>query len=281
LRDDVSWVDRDGQIVAPITAHDAVFVIQRALDRRTEANSPELLYIIENAERVHALEEPSQEDLQSIGVWAEDDHTLKIRLVEEASYFPVLLSLPIMKPVPKQLIERLGEDWVESGEYWSNGPYLFAHLNSEETALLCEDEPENCATINPHYHDLDNIKIAAISLLSYSSAEDAVESYIHGDLDFFEVYSRDWELILNNPELMDDMHPFQDYGTAGLGFNTSKPPLDNVLVRQALAHSIDREMLIATSNEPWNMPATTLTPPIMAPREKLATELNWNLDLMT
>jgi oligopeptide transport system substrate-binding protein len=278
LRDDISWVDRDGKIVAPVTAHDAVFAIQRALDRRTKASSPELLYIIENAEEVHALEQPTQEDLESIGVWAEDDTTLKIRLVEEASYFPVLLSLPIMKPVPKQLIEEQGEGWIESGEYWSNGPYLFAHLTPEEVLVLCEEITENCSAINPHYHDLENIKIAAISLLSYSSAEDAVESYIHGDLDFFEVYSRDWELILNNPDLIDDIHPFQDYGTASLGFNTSKPPLDNVLVRQALAHSIDREMLIATSNQPWNIPATTLTPPIMAPREKLATTLHRNLD---
>ena len=77
------------------------------------------------------------------------------------------------------------------------------------------------------------------------------------------------------------MHPLQDYGTVGLGFNTNKPPLDNVLVRQGLSHLIDREMLIATSNEPWNIPATTLTPPIMAPREELATTLNRFLDQMT
>jgi dipeptide transport system substrate-binding protein len=146
---------------------------------------------------------------------------------------------------------------------------------------LCEDEPENCATINPHYHALEDVQIASISLVPTLDSEVALEGYKSGELDFIQIYPRDVDLASDYPDLMNEIQPFIDYEILGLGFNTSKPPLDNVLVRQALAHSIDREMLIATSNEPWNMPATTLTPPIMAPQEKLATELNWNLDLMT
>jgi oligopeptide transport system substrate-binding protein len=264
LRQDVSWVDRDGEIVAPVTAHDAVYAIQRALDRRTEAKNAELLYIIENAEAVHALEDPTQEDLQSIGVWAEDDYTLKIRLTEPASYLPSLLSLPLIKPVPKQVIQEFGEEWIESGEYWSNGPYLFAKLTPEEIMVLCEEITVNCAAINPHYHDLDKIDIAAIRLLSIPTAEMAVANYLNGELDFLELYPQDWDLIASQPELADDFYPIQDYATMSLGFNTSKPALSDRLVRQALAHLVDREMLMATCSEPWKMPATTLLPPIMA-----------------
>ena len=53
-------------------------------------------------------------------------------------------------------------------------------------------------------------------------------------------------------------------GVHFVAFNMARPPFDNALVRQAFAHAIDRELIVAMAQKygkPNWTPATTLTPP--------------------
>ncbi len=53
-------------------------------------------------------------------------------------------------------------------------------------------------------------------------------------------------------------------GVHFVAFNTTRPPFNNTLIRQAFAHAIDREVIVAMAQKygkaTWT-PATTLTPP--------------------
>ncbi|MGH9256355.1 MAG: extracellular solute-binding protein [Vicinamibacterales bacterium] len=79
----------------------------------------------------------------------------------------------------------------------------------------------------------------------------AFEMFKRGDLDHYYVnVSRQWVEELNFPDiqrgLIQKRKIFNDAptGTQGLAFNTRRQPWDDVRVRQALAHLLNRDMLI-------------------------------------
>lgn len=133
LRNDLFWVRPQSrqpnglwnvQAVSPVTAEDVVYAIQRVCARETGTPDAVILFIIEGCEQLYSLSDPSPSDLESIGARTIDETTLEIRLVKPAAHFLTISSLWIMRPVPKFIVEESENDWTNSNNLVTSGPYV-------------------------------------------------------------------------------------------------------------------------------------------------------------
>src|SRR5215470_8797452 len=79
----------------------------------------------------------------------------------------------------------------------------------------------------------------------------AVEMFKKGDLDFYPVSAREWVEEFGNLDRLDQgviqkrkVYNELPLGTLGLAFNTRKPPYDDIRLREALAHLLNRPLII-------------------------------------
>ena len=127
LREDARWSDGE-----PVTAYDFVYAWRRAVD--PVLASPYAWYMelmsIENAAAVIRGELP----VESLGVEAPDSHTLQVRLTHALPYFPQMVVHGTTFPVPRQVIETHGAEWVRPENIVSNGAYVLTeHVPGERS----------------------------------------------------------------------------------------------------------------------------------------------------
>ena len=53
---------------------------------------------------------------------AVDDSTVQFTLVAPTGFFPTVASLWTLRPVPAESIAEFGNDWINVGNAWYNGP---------------------------------------------------------------------------------------------------------------------------------------------------------------
>ena len=97
LRDDVQW--SDGQ---KVRAQDFEYSWKRLLDPKTASQYAYILFDIENAQEYN---EGKLADASTVGVRAQDDFTLLVRLRQPASYFLTLTTFEVTFPHRQDIIE--------------------------------------------------------------------------------------------------------------------------------------------------------------------------------
>ena len=240
MRNDVFWVhynSTSGEVeqMHPVTSHDVEYGVKRILNPETGSPYAHMLYIIKNAEAVNTGE---RTDMGSIGVNALDDYTIEFTLEEPAAYFPVITSMWATKPVPREPIDNYGGLWTEPNNIFTNGAYSLQEWVHNDHLILNK---------NPYYYGAENVSIDTINFFMVNESSEALSMYENGDLDVTNVPCRDvLDGIIASPaeKLATELNFIPSGCTYYYGFNTNKPPVDNALVRQALAHAIDRQALI-------------------------------------
>ena len=107
LRDAV-WSDG-----TPVTADDFVYAMQRVVDPKTASYSAFLLNPVKNAEKITHGKGPTS----SLGVEAPDPHTFVIHLEHPWLLLPLYAGTRVMWPVPRHVVEKLGDAWTKPGNY--------------------------------------------------------------------------------------------------------------------------------------------------------------------
>lgn len=224
LRTDAAWTD--GQ---PVTAHDFEFAWRRVLDPALNSPQAPLLYDVRQAQAFHTGQ---ARDPNALGVRAVDPWTLVVDLEAPTSYFMHVLAHLATFPVPRHVVAAYGADWAHPAHLVSNGPYR-----------LQEWEPGKRITFVRHsrYHDrvAGNIERVEIDLAEdWSNYPVAYES---NQLDVISLGPSTFERMRDHHagEYVSGPGPSTNY----VGFDTSRPPMNDVRVRQALAHATDRETL--------------------------------------
>ena len=183
----------------------------------------------------------TEDDLQAliegVGVSAPDTYTVQFSITTPAPYFPVIAGLWINAPQYREVIEAAGEGWTEPGVIVTNGPYVLTdwHHNDSMTAEK-----------NPFWYGWDEVEgnIDRIELAMVGDPSSAFAMYETGALDTTIVPSPDIPTVESGATLGQEVHRYPTACTASIGFTTTKPPMDNVLVRKALSAAIDRQSLI-------------------------------------
>ena len=244
LREDGRWSDG-----MPVTAHDFVFSFRRLMDPRTAASLAYFLYAIEGAAEVNAGEAP----LDALGVSASDAHTLEIRLAQPFPFLAERLIYPTGYPVPRHVIEKLGDDWVKPGNMVGNGAFVLAEWQPQASVRLAK---------NRHFREAQTVALETVSYFPTADRNAAYNRYRSGELDIIgdfppaeiEWLRREMPNHLRLAPLLSMMY---------LVFNVSEPPFDDLRVRQALALALDRELLVSRVMKSDEMPSASFVPPIV------------------
>ncbi len=246
MRKDVKW--SDGK---PVTAHDIEYAVKRTCDPATASDYAYVLYIIKGAKEVNAGEIT---DLSHIGVKAVDDYTIQFALNHPAGYFPGIAGMWVARPVPRWAIEKYGDKWTEPENIVTNGSYLLKEWKHEDELVMAK---------NPDYYDADKVDIDVVRSVIIPEDSTGMAMYEAGELDSTPCPLEDIDRVKADPVLSKEYVNMPDVCTYYYGFNTTKPPFDNPLVRKAFSAAINRQALIDFILKGGQTPATTFTCPGM------------------
>ena len=227
LRDNLFWTAGE-----PITAQDVVYSWRRVLDPQTASEYAGQLFYVKNGEDYNSgkIKDPSL-----VGVRALDARTVQVELNQPTAFFLDLCAFQTLSVVPRQVIEKYGEDWMRARPLPTSGPYLLDFWRLNDKIRLRK---------NPFYWDAANTKSGIADYLCLSAPGTALNLYETGQADI--IWHRDF---LPN-ELLDvlgkrpDFHAFHYLGTYFIRCNTTRPPFDDPRVRKALALTIDKQRLV-------------------------------------
>lgn len=242
---DAKWSDG-----VPVTADDFVFSFRRLMDPKTASEYAYLLYFIKNAQDVNDGKAP----LTALGVRAIDPHTFEITLDHPAPYLPEILKHQITFPVPKHVVERWGDAWLEPEHYVSNGPYklVFWKLGDHIHAVR-----------NPYFYDNASVCIDQVDYWPTADPIAAERRVKRGELDANNDIQSSRIAYLRGPGHMAPyvrVHTF--LGVAYLVFNVRDfPALRDQRVRLALSMGMDRDFITQKLDRAGEQPAYTMVPP--------------------
>jgi len=226
LRPDARWSDGHS-----LTARDFVYAWKRALDPATSGD-PQRLQVIKGA---RDFQQGKDQGGERLGVRALDDRTLDVELEEPVSHFLYLLTEVNACPVPQHVVARHGSQWTAVGTMVSNGPFTLKAWDRVERMELAR---------NPLYGRPSRGNVQQVELHFPASLSVPLEQYVRGELDVLTMTDaavQEADRIRRQfaAEYLSAPWPFTIY----LAFVTSRPPFDDLRLRQALAMGCDRERL--------------------------------------
>ncbi len=246
LRDDIFWSDG-----TPVTAHDFAFALKRLMDPKTAATYAYLQYPIKNAEAING---GKITDPDALGVAALKDKTLQITLENPTPYFLTALTHYTAYPVPKHVVEAKGDEWVKIGNIAVNGPYKPIEWLPNSHVKTAKNEK---------YYDVANLKIDNVVFYTLEDQSAALKRYRAGEFDILTGFPKDqYAWLQKNHPGEARVAPFA--GLYYYVYNSSKPPLNDKRVRQALSMAINREIIGPKILGTGELPAYSWVPPGMA-----------------
>ncbi len=233
----------------PITSADVVYSWIRALAPETASQYAGQLFYLKNAEDFNAgkIKDPEQ-----VGVHALDRNTIRTELVNPTAFWLDLCAFQTLNVVPRQTIEKYGDNWIMARPLPVSGPYDLVSWRINDKIRLRK---------NPRYWDAANTKTELVDFLPIGSPIVALNLYETGGADIV------WDKDLVPTDLLDvllkrpDFHTYTMLGTYFMRCNTTKKPFDDARVRQALGYAVDRERITRKITKAGEVPATHFTPP--------------------
>lgn len=236
---------------APVSADDFVYGIQRTLLPKTASIYAYLLYVLKNGQAINEGKAPPE----SLGVRALDPRTVQITLEHPAAYLPELLKHQSFFPVPKHVVEKYGDAWVQPGRYVSNGAFRLVDWRLGDRITVAK---------NPYFYDAANVCLDQINYYPTPDAITAERRVARGELDLntsFQSnrYQRLKETLPGYPRTGVALN------TAYLSFNTRDvAAFKDIRVRRALSMALDREFITDKLMRAGQKPAYSIVPPIVA-----------------
>ena len=181
---------------------------------------------------------------------AKDDWTLEVTLEGPRGYFPVLAAYLAALPAHKGSVEKHGDKWTEAGNIVSNGPFTLEAWEHNKQIVLKK---------NPHYYGAKDVHLTRVVIPIIPIASGTLP-YENNELDLTALQSGDLRRLQSDPRMSKDVFRYPFPGTWYLLPQTTKPPFDNLKVRKAVAHAIDRENVVKVS-QGLAVPAWSMIPP--------------------
>ncbi|MGQ9683587.1 MAG: ABC transporter substrate-binding protein [Anaerolineae bacterium] len=171
------------------------------------------------------------------GIKVLDDYTIQFTLQQPQAVFLPLLTMAFLGIVPEQETLAAGADWGTK-VIIGTGPFKFS---SWETAIKVVYER------NPDYFRPELPYLDKIEIMLNVAPEVALLRYDSGECEFTFVPAPDTERLLKDPSYQGKIRTAFRPTSQRLSFNWLKgKPFDDVRVRQAVAHCIDRENMVRT-----------------------------------
>ena len=228
---------------SPIAGEDVVRSWLRVVD--PNAPSP-LLSLFGDVEGAIAYARGENSDKDSVGLKA-SGLDVEVRLVRPASDFPAIVASPTFAVIPAAVgsdpSALLPEGFVGSGAY------VLKTVTDESTTLAA----------NEHYW-AGPPAIPTVVLAHDIGGRSPVAAFEDGDLDLTGIFDFDATWISYDEVLGPQLREESSLSVNYYGFDTSRPPFDDVRVRQAFARAVDWRRLVPLVSGPTAAVATGMVP---------------------
>jgi oligopeptide transport system substrate-binding protein len=219
----------------------------RLLDPQVHASAPDVLNVIVGAaDRI-----AGRAGEGAVGITAPDSRTLIVKLRHRAGYFPAITATPATFVVPRSA--RPTGTWQAAGSFIGSGPYMAAEASTDKLVLRA----------NPNYV-AGAAPIAEVDWIT-TLPGDEVTAFSQNQVDLTGIAGSDATWVAYDPDLGRALHRAAALSVQYLGFDTRKPPFDDVRVRRAFALALDRPRLVELADGPAAVPATSVVPPAIQP----------------
>jgi oligopeptide transport system substrate-binding protein len=242
IRKDSRWSDN-----SPVSARDFEWSWKRQLDPETKAPYAAFLYDIKNGEAFNKKQVTNRDE---VGVKAKDDWTLEVTLEGPRGYFPVLAAYLAAYPAHRGAVEKHGDKWTEAGNIVTNGPFVMEQWEHNKQMVFRK---------NPHFFGAKDVHLEK-AIVPIIPVQAGALPYENNELDLTWLQPGDLKKLQSDPRMQRDVFQYPYPGTWYLLPQVTKPPFDNLKVRRAVAHAIDRENVVKVS-QGLAIPAWSMIPP--------------------
>ena len=248
IREDAKWSNGDR-----LTANDFVQSWHRALMPALANEYVESLFVLKNAEKFFKQEL----EFSEVGVKALNDNTLQVELKNPTPYFLQLLDHHSMFPVHIHTIKKFSSvderdsTWTKPENFVGNGPFVIREWTPGKIFSVIP---------NPYYWDAKMVRLKEMRFYPVEQLLAEERMFKAGQLhktEWMPIAKIEKYKIANDPEYV----TFPYLATYFYIFNITKPPMDDVRVRKALAYAVDRESIAKNITKGQQLPAYALTPP--------------------
>ena len=206
LRDDVDWVDVNGEVKAHLTSKDFLVGLEWVLNAaKNQANNTSMPndtivgayeYYALTKEAGDAAADMTYEDMLAagVGIEAPDDYTLVFTCPSACPYFDTVAAYNSFYPVAPALIEELGVDGFRSCDnttMWYNGPYVVEEYIQGNTKSYIP---------NPNYYDAANVsRFERFTVTMISDGSISLQLYQSRELDEVDLGESNITTIQSDP----------------------------------------------------------------------------------
>ena len=206
LRDDVDWVDCNGEVKAHLTSKDFLVGFEWVMNAiKNEANNTSMPndtiagayeYYELTKEAGDAAADMTYEDMLAagVGIEAPDDYTLVFTCPSACPYFDTVAAYNSFYPVAPALIEELGVEGFRSCDnttMWYNGPYVVEEYIQGNTKSYIP---------NPNYYDAANVsRFERFTVTMISDGSISLQLYQNRELDEVDLGESSITTIQSDP----------------------------------------------------------------------------------
>ncbi|KAB2337215.1 peptide ABC transporter substrate-binding protein [Cytobacillus depressus] len=249
---DAEWTNGD-----PVIAQDFEYAWKWVLDPNNQSEYAEQMYYLKGGEEYHT----GKGSADDVGVKALDDKTLEVTLANPTPYFTELTAFYTFLPINSKVAEA-NKNWAhDAGEnFTTNGPFVLSEWAHSDKIVL---------TKNEKYWDANTVKLDKIEMIMINDPNTELSMFDNGELDW--AGSPTGALPTDAIPALKKEGRLTTQAIAGIynyKFNTTVAPFDNVNIRKAFAHAINRQEIIDNILQAEQMPAMAIVPPTMFPENE-------------
>lgn len=223
VRQGVVW--SDGQ---PFTAQQILDGWERLLNPATASEYAYFLFSIKGAQDYN---KGTIKDFSQVAAKIVDPNTIEVQLNKSKGYFPMLLTHHSTLPIRKDVIEKHGPRWTEAANIVTLGPFTLKVWDHDKAIVLERNEK--------YFGEKTKLKNVLMRMINDTST--ALNLFDSGKIDFLpELPSTELPVLSKRPEFHREPNLVLQY----YGFNTKKAPMDNLKLRQAIAHAINKQEIV-------------------------------------
>ena len=246
-----------------LTADDVVYTLTRVLDPTTGSPGAGFYVGIKGAQEFIDGQTTSVE-----GIKALDPNTVQFTLNSPDVTFLNKMALNFAFIVPKEAVEQEGENFGHKPT--GTGPYTLKEWKSGEF-LAFERNPSYFFEGRP-FVDKITIQVGVAPDVALLRLEKG-EIHLMGD----PPPGADWARITGDAAWKDRIEVEATVNTTYIAINVTTPPFDDVKVRQALNHAIDKQRIVQLLNGRATV-ANQVLPPLMPGYDSAYTGYDYNPD---
>jgi len=228
-----------------VVAQDVIYSWERAAKPATQSDT--VLTYLGDIVGVAQMQAGTADHIS--GLKAIDDHTLQVTIDAAKPYFLYKLTMPVAFVLDQKNVES-GANWYRTPN--GTGPYQLTRWDTGQLMVYTANQD--------FYLGAPSIPQIVVELFSGIG----INLFESGEIDMTGISSSDVARVLDPTDpLHPDVYSGVSLCTEYVVFDVTKPPFDDVKVRQAFSMAFDRQKYIDVVNNGVGIPAGGLFPPAL------------------